>query len=65
MQRPVVLVLLTQKSKNEMNINTDVYITLWKESNEDYSAFLKLYANSVHIAGLFLKMDLKLFFQVF
>ena len=53
MQRPVVLVLLTQKSKNEMNINTDVYITLWKESNEDYSAFLKLYANSVQIAGLF------------
>ena len=40
------------------NINTDIYIyiTLRKESNEDYSAFLKLYANSVHIAGSFLKM---------
>ena len=50
--------LLTQESKNEMkNINTDIYITLRKESNEDYSAFLKLYANSVHIAGSFLKME--------
>ena len=38
--------------KETKNINTDVYITLQKERNEDYSAFLKLYANSFPKNGL-------------
>lgn len=46
-QMPIFLVFMIQKSMKETkNINTDVYIILQNESNEDYSAFLKLYANS-------------------
>lgn len=44
----IVLLFLTQNTMKEMdNVHIDVYITLWKEINEDYSAFFKPYSNSV------------------
>lgn len=42
--------------KETKNINTDVYIILQNESNEDYSAFLKLYVNSFQKINLLLEL---------